>query len=65
MTRTWSKKTWFFVILAMCLVILLFAGSTGAADAIRTILHGLIGLFGAIAHDLVGLAGQLVDKLGK
>lgn len=65
MTRGWTKRTWFFAILGVCLLILLFAGGTGISDDIRIVLHSLLGLLQIIANELLKLAGQLLDKIGK
>jgi hypothetical protein len=65
MTKSWKMRHWLIAIVIICLVILLFAGGTGAAEGIRITLTGILHLLGQIIQQLLGLLGQLINKIGK
>ncbi len=65
MTKNWRARHWLGAIVIIALLILLFAGGTGAADGIRIIFVGILHLLGQIITQLLGLAGQLINKIGR
>ncbi len=65
MTRNWAKRHWVLFIVIVCLLILFIAGNSGLADGIRIIFVGILRLIGQIIQQLLGLIGQLVNKIGR
>jgi hypothetical protein len=63
MTKSWQKRHWFLVIVGICLLILILWPSSGVADGIRVIAHGLLDLILKVGQEIIVLIGQLINKI--
>lgn len=65
MTKNWRARHWLVAIVLICLLILVLAGSTGAADGVRIVFSGILHLLSTIITQLLNLISQLVNKIGR